>query len=412
MRVQERSRGSESGPTPAEPSKIVLKGRVLLVDDEPLILSLFGRVLRSAGYAVQEVSDGRSVARILSQHRFDVVVSDLVMPMMDGIEILKIIRTEHPNVPVILMTGQATVASAVKAVEFGALRYLTKPIDPDALVKVVEEAAEVYQAAQTRQRALQYYNHVAKRATARADLNSRLDRAIETIYMVYQPIVRWSDKSLFAYEALVRTAEQTLGAPEELLAAAEALDRVHEVGRVIRRTVAQTLAARPLEELLLVNVHPKDFEDDELFSAISPLSRHAHGIVLEVTERAALDASPLVQRRLETLRGAGYRVAVDDLGAGYSGLTSLAQLRPEVVKLDISLTRGVCREPTKRKLVQMMVALCRDLEMGLVAEGVETRDDRDALIDVGCDLLQGYLFGAPGPAFPPPNWRSGGASED
>jgi EAL domain-containing protein (putative c-di-GMP-specific phosphodiesterase class I) len=405
--VKELAQSTETDSTPAEPSRSVLRGRVLLVDDEPLILALFGRVLRGAGFAVQEVSDARNVADILSRHRFDVVVSDLAMPEVDGIAILKVARATNPDLPVILMTGQATVSTAVKAVEFGALRYLTKPVDPDAFVKVVEEAAEVHQAAQTRQRAVQYYNHVARRATARADLNARLDRAIASIYMVYQPIVRWSDRSVFAYEALVRTAEQTLGAPEELLAAAEALDRLQDVGRVIRRTVAHTLSASPMQEPLLVNLHSRDLDDDDLLSALSPLSMLASRIVLEVTERAALDASPLMQRRLDALRKAGYRVAVDDLGSGYSGLTSLAHLHPEIVKLDISLTRGVWREPTKRKLVEMMVKLCRELGMELIAEGVETCDDRDALIDSGCDLLQGYLFGAPGPAFPSANWREG-----
>ena len=146
--------GSDLGVLTSDPAKILLKGRVMIIDDEPSILSLFGRVLRSAGFAVQEVRDGRNVAAALTRHRFDVVVTDLMMPSMDGIEILKIVRSAHPDVPVILMTGQATVATAAKAVEFGALRYLTKPISPNDLVKVIVEATEVHHAAQTRERAL------------------------------------------------------------------------------------------------------------------------------------------------------------------------------------------------------------------------------------------------------------------
>jgi EAL domain-containing protein (putative c-di-GMP-specific phosphodiesterase class I) len=396
----------DGGPSPAR-AKGILKGRVLLVDDDPLILSLFGRVLRGAGYAVQELDDARCVADMLTRQRFDVVLTDLIMPGMDGIGVLKAIRAVHPEVPVVLLTGQGSFDSAVKAVEFGALRYLTKPVDLDTLVKVVDQASEVHHAAQTRELALQYYNQLAARENAREHLNAALDRALATLYMVYQPIVRWSDKSIFGYEALVRTTEDVLEAPPDLLGAAEALNRLPEVGRTIRRTVAETLSASELPQPVLVNIHPRDLDDDELFSPGSPLAKMAGRVILEVTERAALDSSPEMQCRMESLRLAGYRIAVDDLGAGYSGLTSLAELHPNVVKLDICLTRGVSRDATKRKLVEMMVGLCKELQMALIAEGVETVEDRDALIEAGCDLLQGYLFGMAGPAFPPVDWTAG-----
>ena len=134
------------------------------------------------------------------------------------------------------------------------------------------------------------------------------------------------------------------------------------MGRTIRRVVAQTINSSTLKDPVLVNIHPRDLDDDELLSPLSPLSLLAPRIILEVTERAALDASAAMQVRLQTLRGMGYRIAIDDLGSGYSGLASLAELHPDVVKLDISLTRGVCRDPTERKLIQMMVGLCRELD--------------------------------------------------
>ena len=91
---------------------------------------------------------------------------------------------------------------------------------------------------------------------------------------------------------------------------------------------------------------------------------------------------------------------VDDLGAGYAGLTSFAQLEPEVVKLDMSLVRGVHAQPTKQTLVRTMIAMCHELGMQVVAEGIETPQERDAIVEAGCDLLQGYFFARPGPAFP------------
>src|SRR6185503_1765306 len=119
--------------------------------------------------------------------------------------------------------------------------------------------------------------------------------------------------------------------------------RLPEVGRRIRHTVAETLGASELPQPVLVNIHPRDLDDDELTSPGSPLAKMAGRVILEVTERAALDPSPEMQCRIESIRLAGYRIAVDDLGAGYAGLTSLAKLQPSVVKLDICLSRGVSR---------------------------------------------------------------------
>jgi EAL domain-containing protein (putative c-di-GMP-specific phosphodiesterase class I) len=100
----------------------------------------------------------------------------------------------------------------------------------------------------------------------------------------------------------------------------------------------------------------------------------------------------------------GFRIAVDDLGAGYAGLTSFALLEPEIVKLDMSLVRAVHRSQTKQKVIRSMASLCRDMGMLVVAEGVETVEERDTLLDLGCDLLQGFLLARPGKPFPAVTW--------
>ena len=100
----------------------------------------------------------------------------------------------------------------------------------------------------------------------------------------------------------------------------------------------------------------------------------------------------------------GFRIAVDDLGAGYAGLTSFALLEPEIVKLDMTLVRDIHESATKQKLVKSMAALCKDMGMVVVAEGVETTAERDVLAGLGCDLMQGYLFAKPGKPFPEVMW--------
>ena len=167
-----------------------------------------------------------------------------------------------------------------------------------------------------------------------------------------------------------------------------------EVGRAVRRSVAASLD--PLKCPVFVNIHPLELADEELLALDDPLASRASDVVLEITERASLEGIPDFRTRILNLRDVGYRIAVDDLGAGYAGLNTFAALEPDVVKLDMTLMRNCDKEPVKRKLIGSMAALCRDLGMQVVAEGIETPAERTWSSSSGCDFLQGYLIGRPG----------------
>ncbi len=388
---------NEAVSPPASPG-----GLVLLVDDDPQVLNAYGRILRTAGMSVVQASDGTRITEMLGASPFDAVISDIRLQGSSGIGVLCAVRAFDPDLPVVLITAGGDLTSAVDAVTHGALRYLLKPVPPGVLGDTVRDAVRLRRLALTKRRAFELYGSAAVKETLSADLGERFDQALETLWTAYQPIVRWSDRSVFAYEALVRNDEPTLRAPDALLGAAEKLGRLLDIGRAVRRNVAATLE-KESPACVFVNLHPRDLEDEELLSAGAPLTSFASKVVLEITERASLSHVPDLKVRLATLRQLGYRLAIDDLGAGYAGLTSFTELEPEVVKLDMSLTRFIDREPTKQKLAESMTRLCRDLGILVVGEGVETRAERDTLAALGCDLLQGYHFAKPGRAFPTPN---------
>lgn len=395
------SDGSDAGlvePVP-EPDRVAIdapsRGLILLVDDEPAITRAYGRSLRSAGFTVVTAADGNEAASAARDRSFDVIVSDIAMPEMDGIELLRHVREHDLDVPFVIMTGGPAVDSAARAMEYGALRYLTKPVEPADLEHVVTRAVRLHQMAKIKREALEMFRLEGKHLGDRASLEARLGRAMETLWIAYQPIISWSRRTTFAYEALVRNEEPTLRSPPDLFEAAERLGRLQDLGRAVRDHVARTLDEQPMNALLFINLHAMELDDDSLMSAAAPLSRHAARVVLEVTERAPLEQIRDVTARVAQLRGLGYRIAVDDLGAGYAGLTSFAHLEPEVVKVDMSLIRGIDRSPMKQKLLRSIVSLCRELGIEMIAEGVETENERDALISVGGDLCQGYLFARP-----------------
>jgi EAL domain-containing protein (putative c-di-GMP-specific phosphodiesterase class I) len=170
---------------------------------------------------------------------------------------------------------------------------------------------------------------------------------------------------------------------------------LYDVGRLVRATVAEAAVAAPAHWLFFVNLHPEDLGDPALHAEDSALAALASRVVLEITERASLEALPGVRSQVAKLREMGFRVALDDLGAGYAGLTSFVRLEPEFVKLDMSLVRDVHQSDAKQKIIGSMVSLCHEMGKQIVAEGVEQAAERDTLVALGCDLLQGYLFGKP-----------------
>lgn len=367
-------------------------GEILIVDDEENILRSFARVLRD--YSVHIATSGESAFELIKQQRFDVVISDITLPGIDGLQLLRLVRTRDLDLPVVFVTGNPAVETAAKAVEHGALRYLLKPVNARQLTEAVEHAVRHRRMASLRRDALAATGQHAHLAINDEELDGCFQRALSSLWMAFQPIIRWSDKTVYAHEALLRAREPTLPSATAILTAAERLGKVHVLGRAVRAHVARSMV-RDLPGAVFVNLHAHDLLDEELYDPRSPLSQLATRVVLEVTERASLEAVRDVSERASELRKMGFRIAIDDLGAGYAGLTTFAQLEPEVVKLDMSLIRGVNAEPTKARVIKSMGQLCGEMGLLVVAEGVETEEERDALALLGCDLLQGFLFGVP-----------------
>jgi EAL domain-containing protein (putative c-di-GMP-specific phosphodiesterase class I)/CheY-like chemotaxis protein len=376
--------------------------RVLVVDDEPAVARASERLLTRHGFAVTVAHSGREAIEKTRSISFNTIVSDLCMPDVDGRALLRAIRADNLDVPFVFLTGSPDTESAIEAVKYGAFRYLIKPAPPGELLDVITKAARWHRLAMVRREAA---GELQGRVIGdRAGLEARFDSALDKLWMAMQPIVSWNTQTVLAFEALARTDEPTLRNPAELFDTAEQLGRTSHIGRAIRAKVANLIPEAPNGALIFVNLHPKDLEDAELLSDKSALAPFAHRIVLEITERAALDQISELQERVTALRRLGYRIAVDDLGAGYAGLSSFAAIEPDVVKADMSLVRGIERSAVKQKLVGAIVALCNDLGIQLVAEGIETPAERDCVCSLGGDALQGYLFARPAKGFPPPHY--------
>ena len=368
--------------------------RLLLVEDEDGLRNALVRTLNDT-FEITAVADGSAAAELLVKETYDSVLSDIGLPGMSGVDLLRLVRTYDLDVPVVLMTGQPSVETAIAALELGALTYVQKPFAHDVLHGTLLRAAKLSRLARAKREAVVAGVGGSPLEGDRAGLHTSFDRALESLSLVFQPIVDRRSRKTMGFEALMRTKEPSMPHPGALLEASERLGRVQEVGRRVRELAASTFQPPEDGMTLFVNLHPADLLDPNLYDRNAPLTKMASNVVLEITERAALDDITETKHRATELRRRGYKLAIDDLGAGYAGLTSFATLEPEVVKLDMSLIRGIESAPVKKHVVESMTRLCRELDMRVVAEGIETMAELAAIIDLGCDYLQGYLLGRP-----------------
>jgi EAL domain-containing protein (putative c-di-GMP-specific phosphodiesterase class I) len=381
-------------PTSAAPKE---GGRVLVVDDEVPLRELFATILGEAGWQVDVARSGDEALELLGARPYDVVLSDIDMPGMDGLHLLQAVRTRDLDLPVLLVTGHPQVESAVQALEQGALRYLLKPVALDTLTAAVAGAARLHRLTTLKRQMLAHLGSDDRLLADHAGLQASFESGLRSLRLVYQPVSPAKGGAVYGYEALVRTSEARLPHPGVLFDVAERLDRVHDLGRLIRGSAAEFLERSGIP-VAFINVHPRELSDDALLLPEAPLSRHARSVVLEITERQSIEGVSNLPGRIKALRALGYRLAIDDLGAGYAGLSTFALLEPDVVKLDMALVRGCDHEPVKQQLIRSMTTLCKELGALVVAEGIETPAERDTVVSLGCDLLQGYLLGRPAEA--------------
>ena len=250
--------------------------RLLLADDDEGLRRIFARAFRADGFDVEVAEDGEAALRMLEEHRYDAVLTDISMPRVSGIELLRAVRERDADVPIVLMTGGPDLETALQAIEHGAFRYLVKPVQLNELKSVVRRAAAFHRLAKLKREALAYLGENDALLADRTTLERTFERALDGLWMAFQPIIRWPERALFGHEALVRTSEPLLARPPDLIGAAERLRRLPELGRAIRDRVAAQIGNAPGE--IFVNVHATDLMDEHLYDPSAALSQHARRV--------------------------------------------------------------------------------------------------------------------------------------
>jgi len=222
----------------------------------------------------------------------------------------------------------------------------------------------------------------------------------------YQPIVSLSSGAVLGWEALTRGPRDShFRSPHVIFSFAAEVNLLYPVERVCRYLAIKNIGRVGREQKLFLNINPLTISDSsfvkgETVKVIQESGLNQRNIVFEITEQADLRDLPHLTRTLEHYRGQGYMVAIDDMGAGFSSLQGIAQVRPDYIKIDISLVRGVEGDPVKTALMETFVTFAEKIGCFIIAEGIETENELRALVKMGVHYGQGYYLARP--AYPKP----------
>ena len=239
--------------------------------------------------------------------------------------------------------------------------------------------------------------------TTKPMLKEQLRQIIENeeIVSVFQPIVSLRDGSVLGYEALSRGPAGTmLESPDMLFQVAEEIHEIWELERLCRTKALCALQNAQISTMLFLNVNPNVIEDAKFQKGFTREYLKQFGmdpdhIIFEITERTAFTNMAEFMEAIRYYKGQAYKIAIDDAGAGYSGLNLISDVWPHFLKLDMQLIRNIDQNTVKQALVRSMQEFAKITGTNLVAEGIETRAELETLIHIGVHYGRDILSSAP-----------------
>ena len=378
--------------------------RILIADDEPALRDALADLLahEDGVVLVGEAGDADQAIELADSRRPDVALVDVSMPAGGGARAAREIIRVSPETRVIALSAFEDRPTVLAMLRAGAVGYLVKGKASDDLLRSIAKvfdggaslSADLIDgivdelSSQLRRVEIEGEQVVARRG--------EIDRFLSGngVTMVYQPIVDLRSRKIVGLEALARFHALPLRPPNEWFAEAVQLELGVQLEVMAIRNAMAGLEQIPQDRYLSVNCSPRAAMSPELGNV---LGAHATRMVIEITEHEAIEDYALLAATLGDLRDRGLRVAIDDAGAGFASLRHTLLLRPDIVKVDTSLTRDIDGDRAKRALTSALVSFSDEMGIAIIAEGIETADELETLVSLGVPFGQGFYLGEPGP---------------
>jgi EAL domain-containing protein (putative c-di-GMP-specific phosphodiesterase class I)/CheY-like chemotaxis protein len=380
--------------------------RLMLADDEAPILEAMCELVSTDRYIdiVGTARDAGEAIDLAELHEPDVALLDVRMPGGGGSRAAREIRRRSPETRIVALsasTDPRTVASMVRA---GAVGYVGKDQPTDEVLRAIHRSVDgrasiaVDRLGEVAERLAEHQASQVVRIAERARVSTdRIEDAIhgDVLETVFQPIMDLDDGRIRGVEALARFITRPRRSPETWFAEAASHGLLTQLELAAATKACEHIDRIPEGVYVSVNVSPETLREPRLAQMLQGVPEGR--VVLELTERSPIVDYDEARACLAELRALGCRLAVDDVGSGFSGLGHVVELSPDLLKFDRSLVSGVDSDATKSALIARLTSFAAEVGMETVAEGIETAAELDILRALGVETGQGFLLGRPGP---------------
>jgi EAL domain-containing protein (putative c-di-GMP-specific phosphodiesterase class I)/CheY-like chemotaxis protein len=378
--------------------------RVLVADDEA---ALRGALADLVGSDVElelvgAAADAEETITLANATHPDVVLVDVRMPKGGGLRVTEELPRRSPGTRILAHSAAEDRSTVVRILRGGAVGYLVKGTPPKEILAAIKHAdlglptmSSDVVTGLVRDVAVQLERDEVRNEQRRTRLQ-RVSGAISGAgrTAVFQPIVELERRLVVGFEALARFDDDAWSV-ERWFEEARSLDLATELELACIATALGALPELDRVVYLAVNASHRTALDGSLLEALDGVD--ASRIVLEITEHEAVEDYERLAAGLAPLRERGARVAIDDAGAGFASLRHILDVDPDLIKLDVTLTRGVDRDRRRRALASALTSFADDMGITVVAEGIETAPELETLRSLGVRYGQGFALGRPAP---------------
>ena len=399
---------------PAWQASPVVDGiRVMIAEDDRALRTVLANLIDAEQLLdlVGAAGDADEAIEVARGVRPDVALVDVRMPGGGGPRVAREMGLVSPGTKVLALSAVGDRASVVEMLQAGAVGYLLKGSTAEEIVDAVARSAKglsslspqvAGEVIQELVGQLELRDHEAQVRRRRMELVREVLQG-EGVNVAFQPIVDLRDQRVVGMEALARFGTKLTRSPERWFSEAADIGLRLDLELESARAALAHLEAVPRGEYLSINFSPDTVITPQFMQMVSeiPLER----VVVELSEHLPVTDYDMLNQALGQLRARGGRLAIDDAGAGFASLQHILRLSPDIIKLDITLTKGVDSDQARRALAFALTSFASEIGADIVAEGVETRSELEALRALGVVYGQGFYLGYPAPApwgSPPP----------
>jgi EAL domain-containing protein (putative c-di-GMP-specific phosphodiesterase class I)/CheY-like chemotaxis protein len=379
--------------------------RVLIADDEGEVRSALADLIDAerALELVGAAADADEAIELAIAQRPDVALVDVKMPGGGGARAAREIVASSPHTRVLALSAYEDRTTVLEMLRAGAVGYLVKGTAPEEIVASIGRAvrgqtslsAEVM--GSVVHELSSQLRRQASETEARAQVMDRIRRVVDGdgMSIVFQPIMDLRDRTTVGTEALARFAEEPLRTPDVWFHEAASVGLGTDLELTAIRRALVLIDRLPAEAYLSLNLSHRTATSPRLLDELA--DERADRLVIEITEHEPVEDYDALTDALEALRRRGVRVAIDDAGAGFASLRHALRLDPHILKVDISLVRDIDTDRARRALASALIHFAEEMDVAIIAEGIETQAELDTLLSLGVRFGQGYFLARPAP---------------